>query len=185
MTSKIEICSNALQLIGDEPISSFTEGSSAALADNLYDSFYESMMSYHPWSFALKEQRLNVLAQEPDRLTNYRYALQKPTDMIYLWKLKPFVDYDIVGDYIYCNSNELLATYTYSVNESKLPADFVAVMQYRLASEFAQTITENAGLAQLYEGKFRTALGAAMAADSQQRPQTGIIDRPYLNVRPY
>lgn len=185
MTSKIEICSNALQLIGDEPISSFTEGSSAALADNLYDAFYESMMRYHPWSFALKTQRLNVLTQAPDPLTNYQYALQKPTDMIYLWSIKPQSNYDIVGDYIYSNDRELLATYTYKVAESKLPADFVTVMQYRLASEFAQSITENSGLAQLYEGKFRGALGAAMAADSQQRPQTGIIDRPYLAVRGY
>jgi hypothetical protein len=185
MTSKIEICSNALLLIGDNPISSFDEGESAALAENLYDAFYDSMMSYHPWTFALKQQRLNVLSEKPDRATGFNYALQIPSDMIYLWKTNTRANYEIIGRQMLTNDNDILATYTYKVAETDLPASFITTMQYRLASEFAQSITENNGNAQIYEAKFRQALSAAMAADSQQRPQQGIIDKPYLDVRNY
>ncbi len=185
MTSKIDICSNALQLVGDEPISSFTESDSAALASNLYDQFYESQLAYHPWGFALKQQNLNLLTQEPDDKTNYRYAFQLPTDMVFLWNIQPFSNYIIVGDYLYSNEREILATYTWKVAEGSLPSYFVTMMQYKLASEFAQTVTENSGLAQLYEQKFRMELGAAQAVDSKQRPQAGILDCPYVQVRPY
>ena len=172
-------------MVGDNPISSFTESDSAALASNLYDEFYESQLSYHPWGFALKQQKLNLLTQKPDQLSNFSYALQLPTDLVYLWKIQPKCEYEIVGNLIYANTQDLLCTYTHKVSEGSLPSYFVTMMQYKLASEFAQTVTENTGLAQLYEQKYMMAMGTAQARDSQQRPQTGIIDRPYLNVRPY
>ncbi len=185
MTSKIDICSNALQLVGDNPISSFTESDSAALAENLYDQFYESQLSYHPWGFALKQQKLNLLTEKPDTMTNYSHAFQLPTDLVFLWNIQPYSSYEIIGDLLYSNSNQLLATYTHKVSESQLPSYFVTMMQYKMASEFAQTVTENGGLAQLYEQKYRMELGAAQAIDSKQRPQMGILDQPYLQVRNY
>jgi len=186
MTSKIDICSNALQIIGDEPISAFDETESGGLAENLYEQFYQQLLSFHPWSFALKQQRLNLLTQKPDDLSNFRYAFQKPTDMIHIWNLKPYMnDYEIIGEYIYSNCRDILATYTYRVPESQLPADFVVAMQHKLASVFAMTIAENAGLAQTQENMHIMAINSAMAKDAQQRPQPGILDRPYVNVRPY
>ena len=77
MASDIDIASNALILIGDNPISSFTEpGAGATAAANLYPVTYEQLLSEHPWTFALKEQKLNQLSQQPDALTNWRYAYQ-------------------------------------------------------------------------------------------------------------
>ena len=104
MTSKIDICSNALQLVGDNPISSFTESGSAALAENLYDQFYESQLSYHPWGFALKQQKLNLLTEKPDTMTNYSNAFQLPTDLVFLWNIQPFSRYEIIGDLLYSNT---------------------------------------------------------------------------------
>ena len=62
MPSSIDIASNALLLIGDNPISSFDDpGAGAKVAANLYPETKKRMLSEHPWSFALKQQRLNTL----------------------------------------------------------------------------------------------------------------------------
>ena len=75
MASDIDMSSNALLLIGDNAISSFTEpGFGAKVASNLYPDTYAAILASHPWSFALKEQELNKLAQEPDDLTNFQFA---------------------------------------------------------------------------------------------------------------
>ena len=90
MSSDIEISSNALILIGDNPISSFTEpGFGATAAANLYAGTYEAILSEHPWTFALKEQYLSRLSQQPDQETNYTYAFQIPSDVVRIWAVLP------------------------------------------------------------------------------------------------
>jgi hypothetical protein len=184
MATDIEMCSNALILLGDNPISSFSEaGFGATAANNLYTSTYEDMLSSHPWGFALKEQKLNQLAQTPDPETGYTYAYQLPTDLLRIWKLMDHSDYVIIGDILYSNLNSILLRYVYKVEESQLPAYFVKAMEYQLASEFAVFISEDSGTAGLYEMKARDKLAQAQTIDSQNRPQQGIIDSPFADVR--
>ena len=60
MPSNIDIASNALILIGDNPINSFDEpGAGAQAAAALYPETKKRLLSEHPWGFALKQQRLN------------------------------------------------------------------------------------------------------------------------------
>jgi hypothetical protein len=184
MSTKIEISSNALMLIGDKPISSFTDsGAGATVAANLYRSTYESVLSTHPWSFALKEQKLSKLSQTPDPLTNFNSAFQLPGDLVRLWAILPHSNYIIVGSLVYTNQNDLLARYIYAPDETVLPPHFVKSLEYKLASEFAISITEDNAMAELYEKKFRMKVAEARAVDSQSRPQESIIDSPFIDVR--
>lgn len=184
MATSIDMSSNALVLIGDEPISSFDDpGAGAQAAANLYPVTYQDVLATHPWSFALKEQKLNRLTQEPDDLTNYKYAYQMPTDLIRLWAIFPQSNYVIVGTLLYSNENELLARYVYQPEETILPAHFVKSMEYRLASEFAISITENTSRAEFYMQKYLIEAAKARNIDSQGRPQQPIIDSPFVDVR--
>lgn len=184
MASKIDISSNALILLGDNPISSFSEGSfGATAAANLYDGVYEALLSAHPWSFALKEQYLSQLTQAPENITGYNYAYQLPTDMIRIWETFTHSNYVIVGDLLYSNLNEILMRYIYKPDEQSLPPHFVKALEYKLASEFAVFIGESGNLAGLYEQKYIIQVSQAMAIDSQNRPQDGFIDAPFTDVR--
>jgi len=62
----VSICSNALLMLGDTPISSF-DGSTkvASLADALYDSTRDSILRVHPWNCAVKRVTLNPDAEAP------------------------------------------------------------------------------------------------------------------------
>lgn len=184
MASNIDIASNALILIGDNPINSFTEpGAGATAAANLYPNTYEFVLSEHPWTFATKEQKLNQLSQAPDPLTNYRYAYQIPTDMIRLWAVFPFSQYAIVDNLLYSNQSELLARYGYMPAESQLPPQFTKALEYKLASEFAISVTEDRVKAEYYEAKYRAAIAHARSVDSQGKPQVSIVDSPFVDVR--
>jgi hypothetical protein len=184
MASDIDISSNALILIGDEPIASFDDpGAGAQAAANLYPDTKRQFLASHPWTFALKEQTLNQLTATPDDLTNYKFAYQIPTDLIRLWSLMPHSDFTIVGDLIYSNENELLARYVYDVEESAMPPHATKALEYRLASDFALLVTESESKASLYEKKYLQAAASARSIDSQSKPPVAIKDSPFVDAR--
>lgn len=184
MPTDIDIASNALILIGDDPISSFSDpGAGAEAAANIYPGTYEAVLSTHPWSFALKEQQLSRLSQEPDSKTNYKYAFQLPADMIRLWEIMPHSNYELVGLLLYSNEPELLARYVHKPDETQLPPHFVKALEYKLASEFALLVTESQGRSEYFELKHNSAVATARSIDSQGRPQQAIVDSPFVDVR--
>ena len=185
MPSAIDISSNALLLVGDNPISSFSDpGAGAQAAANLYPQVKQRFLSYTQWSFALKQQRLNLLSEKPDTLTGWESIYQLPTDLIRLWAITPHADYSIIGDKLYTNNKTaLLATYIHDVNETALPAHAVKALEYMLASEFAISVTEDDKKAQLYEQKGRDMMAQASTIDAQSRPQQAIVDSPFVNAR--
>lgn len=184
MPSSIDIASNALLLVGDNAISSFEDaGAGAQVAASLYPEIKKELLSEHPWSFATKKQRLNRLSQAPDELTDYKYAFQLPTDLIRLWSLDKHINYEIVGNLLYSNEKQLLATYIYDVDEVNLPPHFVKLLLYALAEVFSIPIAESEAKSQLYEGKTIRQKGKAMNIDSQGRPQQSIIDSPLIDAR--
>jgi len=184
MASAIDIASNALLLIGDSPISSFTDaGAGAQAAANLYPSTKEMVLSYHPWSFAMKEQELSRLSQAPDVRTNYKYAYQIPTDLIRLWAVFPYSDYTIVGEFLYSNQNSLLARYVYDVPETNIPAHCVKALEYQMAAEFSVAVTEDENKASMYQSKASSQLAKASNIDSQGQPQESIQSSPFVEAR--
>ena len=184
MATDISICSNALLLVGDDPISSFTEaGAGATVSANLYPTIYESLLSSHPWSFAFKEQELSKLSQAPDKETGFSTAYQLPTDMLRLWRTMPHTNYTISGSLLYCNESNMIVSYTHKPSETVLPAHFVDALQYRLASDFAISVTEDRNKAEYYARLAQLALSKAKSIDSQGRPQTAIVDSPFTDVR--
>lgn len=180
MSSDIDIASNALVLIGDDPISALSE---SVAASNLYPNTYEYVLSLHPWTFAMREQYLSRLSALPDRETGYRYAFQKPADMIRLWATLPTKDYRMVGEFVYANSTTFFARYVYKALEATLPVHFVKCVEYKLAAEFSISVAEDDRKMQLYEAKFEKALGDAMTIDSQQHPYPRIRGNPIRRGR--
>lgn len=184
MPTDIDIASNALLLIGDEPISSFSDpGAGPTVAGNIYAETYRKLLAEHHWSFALKEQLLNRLSQQPNDLTNYKYAYQIPPDLIRVWAVFPHSEYTIVGSLLYSNENELLARYVYQIDETALPPHFTKALEYKLASEFAVSVTESVSRSEYFERKYLASMALARSVDSQNRPQVPIVDSPFVDVR--
>lgn len=182
MATSISMCSNALLLIGHGTISSFTEGGAGALvASNLYDSSYENLLTLHRWRFASGKVSLSRLTATP--LNEWDYAFQLPANYMLINRVIPDTDYEIFEDKIYSNQQTLDIDYVFKPAESELPAYFVKLVEYYLASQFAVPVTDNSTKGQLYDGMFQSQLRQAKFADASARPPDVIADSPLWAAR--
>ena len=59
MFTKIDLCSMALLKLGEKPIQSLADDSSAAqLARTLFDPIMDALIASHPWRFAMRTYEL-------------------------------------------------------------------------------------------------------------------------------
>ena len=60
--TKIDICARALVMIGAQPITSFTDGSTEALvANNVYEDITKASLTRHRWRFATTQATLSLI----------------------------------------------------------------------------------------------------------------------------
>jgi hypothetical protein len=184
MSSKIQLISNALILIGDLPVTSLSGNSRAeTVANNLYDNIVQNELTKFRWGFARKQAQLSLTVEEPIG-TEWQSIYQLPTDMLVLIKLSPSIRYQILGDKVYCNySGTLYCDYIANVSESEWPVYFSKMIEYALAMDFAPSIRDSASSMQLLANQYLNASRMARFTDSQQHPQTPIQDQPFINVR--
>lgn len=180
MPTKISICSNALELIGEAPISALTEGS-GPIVNRLYDTAFENLLAMHPWRFAIGKADLARLVATP--LNEWSYAFQIPADCLNVIRVYPDIIYEIYEDKIYADVTELAVDYKFTPSEANLPAYFVNVFQMELAGLLALPVTDNASAAEVWLRAARESLPRAKAADSQQRPPTQFKSSPFLAAR--
>lgn len=183
MTSKIDLISNALILIGDTPINSLTGSTRREqVAANLYDNIVKSEIAKHRWGFARKKAQLPLTTSKP--IDEWNSIYQLPTDLISLIKIEPHVPYQIYGDKVYANvAGKMTCDYIGDVPESSWPVYFSKMIEYALASDFATSIRDSSSIMQEMNAKYLNQSRMARATDSQQHPQQTIIDNPFINVR--
>lgn len=183
-TKNISIASNALLLLGHEPITSFTEGTvGATIASSLYENSYRSLLTTYRWRFATKSAiqlaRLSTSTNE-----NYDYAFQLPADLLYLQRVTDSnLDYEIYGDTIQTNQKTLYIDYTYNIESDKLPAYYVKTLEFYLAAQFALSLTGDLNKMQAFEKMYIFQSKQAKFADGTQRPAHSFQDNPYADVR--
>ena len=181
-TSKINICSNALILLGDRPISSFNDpGAGAEVASNLYESSYINILSMHRWRFATKKVQLSRSSEVP--LNEWQYQYQLPTDIVAVITTYPNTNYEIYGDKLYANDGSISIDYVYRMDESQLPLWFTKTMEFYLAMQFAIPVTGNSTRLGEMQQLFTQQIRSAKNIDSTIRPNAGVFDSPFTSIR--
>ena len=179
--SKTQLISNALVLLGDEPISSITEPGAGAKASVLYESAYFSMLSSHTWKFATKKKELSKLSEAP--LNEFQFQYQLPTDFIVIITTYPASTYKILGDKLYTDSSSVEIDYIYKITEDQFPPYFIEAFEYYLAAKLAIPITDDLNKMDVMQRKYELVSRNAKYADNQSAPAISIIDTPYKVVR--
>lgn len=181
MVSAIQLASNALLLLGHDPISSFTESTAGAqIASNLYETTYKSLLTQHRWRFASKQAIASRLAGTP--INEFTYQFQIPSDCLYLIRTTT-ENYEVFEDRIFANVSELNIEYIFRIPENRLPPYFAKAFEFFLAAQFAIPITGSLEKANFYINVYKDQLRIAKFTDSTQRPQDTFIDSPYTDVR--
>lgn len=179
--SEVDIVSQALILIGESPISSFAEGVGGLVASNLYAPTRDDCLTCYRWHFATGKKELSRLVETP--LNEWQYAYQQPSDLLLPIRAYPGTRFEVFEDRIFANTSTLEIDYIFRPPSGAFPAYFVKALSYKLASEFAVTVTNNLSIAQRMDDLAVYHLRKAKSNDSQSRTPAAITARPWIDVR--
>lgn len=187
MSSKVSICSNALQQLGDAPIASFaaSEGKRAVLCGNLWPQVRDDMLRKHTWPFA----RVRVLLA-PESTTpefDWSYSFLLPGDWLRTLQVGERgqrTPYEQAGRRILANVASLPLVY---VSTSEDPAawdsTFCDLVCAEMQARLAYAITQSASLAQMKRTEADHALKVAKAIAGQDNEPEDWGDSPFTDVR--
>ena len=184
----LDICSRALVQLGEQPITSFTQGTAASrTAALLYEATVEAMFGLHRWNFATRTEQLSQLADPPDSEWDAEYVL--PTDCLVVKKLRlndlP-VDFELHENTLRCNvdeNDELYLTYVARINELYWPPYFRELVEKELVARFAFPITANEVVSDKARSLANMALREAKRLDSQSQTTKPIRQSRFLAAR--
>ena len=174
--TKVDIASRALIMIGANPISSFTDGSTEALVvNNIYEEIVEASLTRHKWRFATGQKQLSLLSAAPTG--RYEYAYQIPASPLCLQIIAvtsndhaiPFSRYE---DKIYLDGygsdSTVIMDYVFRQDEDQFPPHFRLALEYKLASIFAGSIARDSGMVREFDELGERQLLIAKNTDSQE-----------------
>lgn len=173
--NNVEICSAALAMIGANPISSLTDGTTEAeICAALYDRTVENQLSIYRWRFASNQVQLNRLSLAP-AAGRWDAAYQIPGDVLVVSTIRVGgspIPFERMGDNIYCNAGEQTEVYlegVYKPSEEMWPPYFVRLIELLMASQLAQSLAERTDLANMLDAKAARQAAVARNMDSQAR----------------
>ena len=197
--TSLSICSDALLMLGANPISSFTEGTDEAnICNSLYPDIKHKTIATYPWSFSFKKVQLARLITTPTTEYQYEYAL--PSDMIgtpralFISSLGSASqrDYRLMGGKLLTDYNEVYVDYQFNVEEYEMPHYFVQNMKYQLVWHLAMPITDQLEKTDYWRTVAQGTPGEngrggymrqAMNIDGQGQPTNSLQDFPLIDVR--
>lgn len=173
MASKVDICSNALLILGALPINSLEEESDRArLASNLYDGVKLAVLRAHPWNCCVTRVALSPLSTTP--AFDYSYEFTLPPDCAKVLQVGEYtteIDYRIERGKILADESAIYLKYVSSdVSEGSYDHLLVEALKYAMAAQMAYPTTQNASMAELMEAKYQQVLREAQTVDGQDDP---------------
>jgi len=203
MASDAEVCSNALVLLTDNPISDFEDGTAGPICNVIFPLVKKRVLTSFPWRFNQKKSELlNRSVLEPP--TQYQFVYEFPPDMLArlprtVWnspfnqgRSTPFTDFNIFEDGLYTSSEQILIDYAIDKDTSTFPPHVEQLYVYAMAAELAMPIREEQTVATAWQAKawgtpsekgkggyFRE----AGRIDSQGHPGQSILNYPLITVR--
>ncbi len=198
--SALSVCSNALIMLGANPISSFTEGTDeASICDSLYPDIRDQALMIYPWTFSFKKTQLARLVTTPTN--EFKYEYQLPADRLGSPRAvyntnglnqHPITSYRIIGNKLLTNQEVIFIDYQYYTPETEMPVWFIQLLKYLTAWHIALPITDQTEKAAYWQG---VAVGSpsengrggymrtAMNIDGQNQPTNSIKDFSLTVVR--
>tara|TARA_R100001443_G_scaffold20454_2_gene32398 strand:- start:14937 stop:15548 length:612 start_codon:yes stop_codon:yes gene_type:complete len=186
--SKFDICSKALVLVGANTITSFSENTTESkVANQLYESILENLLTRTRWRFAAKQAQLSRNASAPTARWSAKYAVPSGTLLIHTVTVNDnVIEFDRYESDILCDassSDTVVADYTFQPSEANFPPYFKQALVFELASLFAGAIARNDALSTLYQNRAIAQMAIARAQDSQAQTTRKVDTTRFRNRR--
>jgi len=189
MATDVEICSNALLLLGDKPIASLTDGTPrASICANSYNLAKADILRRHNWNCAMR--RVVLAPETTTPAFDWKYQFARPSDWLRTIQVgyrNHMLDYAMEGVRILANVNVLPLVYVANVTEGEWDSLLTMVMVKRMEMDLAYPITKSTSLRDSLKQEFYAkgvgVLAQAKTIDGQENPPEDWTDSPFLSVR--
>lgn len=184
--SPVSICSNALLMLGDSPISSFDDSGDRVLkAANLWPSVRDFVLRSHPWNCAVKRIVLAPLVDAPP--FDFAYAFPLPNDWLRTLSIGEEGErprYRMEAGVILMDDNACRLRYIFrNENVASWDASLIWATTMVMRGVLAYGITQSTSLEQVISGILRPLLREARAVDGQEDDTEVIDDSPLMQAR--
>ncbi|GAB2493939.1 hypothetical protein [Arenimonas alkanexedens] len=187
MTSAVQICSNALVMLGDKTVASFNEDPDrVTVVSNLWPLVRLSVLRAHPWNSACKRVVLSPDAAGP-AFGPWTYQFTVPGDFVRVNSVG--IDgcedpYMLEGRKLLMDTSICHLRYVFDQEDpSQWDSLLVDVMTYAMAARAAYAITGSTSLAEAMAGQFQNMLKTAKAVDGQENPPETLGNFRFQQVR--
>lgn len=144
MANKINICNNALDHLGANPIESFADGTKAAdLCSRHYNKERKILLRTFVWNHAIKRVVLTSNGNTPEFGLGYEFDI--PSDCIRTWKLEnPYIVWKEENGKILANTDTLNLFYVYDADDvDSMSETFQNALEYKLASVLSYPLIQS------------------------------------------
>lgn len=185
--NSIRLCSQALIKIGAAAVSSLDEETAEArVAKQLYPMVRDGLLSCYPWRFALKQSKLNRLAECP--VADYRHAYQLPNDLLRILsagfgETGRGIQYRVMQNQLHTNAPDVVLTYIHRPVEAAFPRFFEQALVSALAVQFCLPLTESSNRLDVLKRQADEDFRMAKLTDSQQAVPSAFQDFSLIEVR--
>jgi hypothetical protein len=185
-TSDVQVCSNALLLLGADPINSFDDDSDRGLlVSNLWPNARDAVLRAHPWNCAIEYVQLAPLVQAP--AFDFAYQFLLPGDCLRVLSVGEegetprfrIVRRKILADDAALNLRYIMKNTDVPSYDSLLVEALTAYMAMTCAYPITKSKSVFDAMSALYEFKLRQ----ARTIDGQEEPPEEFGDTPLLNAR--
>jgi hypothetical protein len=153
----LDICVQTLSRLGQGAIDSFTDGTPNSIrCANTYPDFRIAMLNFYPWKFATAERQLAQVAGADPLGFEFLYqlpaeALDAPEALYSDTSKTRIKHYEIIGNQVKTNFQEVFARYQVDVPENFWPPVFTLFVIEAYAASIAVAVTEEQSLANRLE----------------------------------
>lgn len=192
-TTPIQICNEAIALVGGHRILSMDEaGEEARLCKLFYDNLRDALLRSHRWNFARTRVELGRLADAP--AFGWDYAYQLPADCLRVLEFngsettdETADDYEIEGTKLLSDAETANIVYTKQITDTvKMDALFIRVLALQLGAAISRKLSGSETLGAKLLGEASAALIPARRVDSgepRSRRRPWPIDSDFVNAR--
>jgi hypothetical protein len=181
VATDVSICSNALLLLGDKPLSSLSppdDSDAGTLASNLYPQVRDWVLRAHPWNCAVKRVILAPDTAPPP--FDYAYQFSIPDDWLrtlQVGQIDDAVDYQMEGRKFLCDDAVFYLVYVFKNSvEATFDSMLVQVLTLAMKAALAYPITKSSSMAQLCLQELQMELKKARAVDGTDNPPDTLGD---------
>ena len=183
--SDINICSKALNAIGAESITSFSEGrTEAKVAYNKYQICKQKLLSIYPWTFNRVEAYVAKIAENEN--STFKYIYEKPKDFLAARTLREgttTVDFIFVNGKINTNAQKPILVYSADCNEEDMPPYFVSLLIDLCARDFLIPVTGKEDNYSQFDKIFQNSFMEAKHVDAKNKSPSVIDTSLLIGVR--